>query len=508
MRLLYIKRAKEGRENRLAKLRATGEENPSESKQPTEDEAQPDTKKTDDPQQPDKIEVVDWQEVTSNDVLLSKGDPVPNEGNIRFHKLIEDKTPSYLEANRDVRDNIVSSVIDTIKKRGGRILRPMESKAEAERLGVPQGSWLVIDPATESRITDRALQEYSEQWRAAGGNSINFFEQLEVKRRLEKEQQEIREERRRITEERLLIKNEESTNDDNADDPAESPNHRKREREELEDDDENAKGKKSSARPRKEYEQPENVMSLGRQQIQPTTSDTSSSTQGPSVSRRPSTALSQDNSCSDPSAEPLSKYLGLPKDQWESSTPHVTEVTDNDVILGRGVRVTNSKGNERFQKLLKNIHATYYNSTKNVKDAIVRSLYKKTADMGGKFLKPIESAVELTLLGVQTGPAWAIVDEATSLDKIKQSIREYHLKEKAASYAASDDNDSEVEIIEVVPAPARKKTSKSKSLSGGNDNVIPPPVVSNTDIRPPTAEAEHGHSQNTSGAVKEEVDLD
>merc|ERR1712217_129719 len=96
-------------------------------------------------------------------------------------------------------------------------------------------------------------------------------------------------------------------------------------------------------------------------------------------------------------SEPPNKYLGLPKDQWESSTPHVTEVTENDVVLGRGTQET--KGNKRFQNLLEKIYSTYQASPKNVKDVIVRSLHEKITTLGGKFLRPIDSAVELTLLG-------------------------------------------------------------------------------------------------------------
>ena len=105
---------------------------------------------------------------------------------------------------------------------------------------------------------------------------------------------------------------------------------------------------------------------------------------------------------------------------------HVTKVNDNDVQLGRGRPVITSQGNLRFRRLILEHRVEYTSTTRhNVKDGIARRILSTIAVRGGRFLRRLESASERELLGMQDGDqAWATVDDETSLQKVKQALRE------------------------------------------------------------------------------------
>lgn len=126
-----------------------------------------------------------------------------------------------------------------------------------------------------------------------------------------------------------------------------------------------------------------------------------------------------------------------PSSSWRDSL--VTKVNENDVQLGRGRPVITSEGNLRFRKLILENKAEYTSSARhNVKDGIARRIIGIIAVQGGRFLRKLESAPEGVHLGIQDGvQAWAIVDEETSLQKVKQALREHE------SSTGADSKDSE-----------------------------------------------------------------
>jgi hypothetical protein len=106
----------------------------------------------------------------------------------------------------------------------------------------------------------------------------------------------------------------------------------------------------------------------------------------------------------------------------------VTCVTENDVLLGRGTPCAENEGNVRFRRLVKDRKVEYIAADKRMrKDAIAREILEVIAARGGKFLRRLESIAELELLGVPPGyhtkEVWAVVDEDTQVQKVKQALR-------------------------------------------------------------------------------------
>lgn len=125
------------------------------------------------------------------------------------------------------------------------------------------------------------------------------------------------------------------------------------------------------------------------------------------------------------------------KNQNESESPtaqlpaqlpeYVTELNGNDVLLGRGAPILNSKGNVRFRKLVQEHKAVYTSTGRHaVKDEIARRIIHTITAMGGRFLRRIETQTERNSLQVPENVvnAWVTVDQSVKLSKVKQALRE------------------------------------------------------------------------------------
>ena len=102
----------------------------------------------------------------------------------------------------------------------------------------------------------------------------------------------------------------------------------------------------------------------------------------------------------------------------------VTELTDNDVLFGRGS--VGHKGNLQFREIVAGRRDEYMSiSKRQQKDWIARQVMSAVAKKGGRFLRRIESLAEAEQFGVPTGKsAWRIVDQPSVLLKVKQALRE------------------------------------------------------------------------------------
>lgn len=120
---------------------------------------------------------------------------------------------------------------------------------------------------------------------------------------------------------------------------------------------------------------------------------------------------------------------------------YVTALNLDDVQLGRGRPVVTSEGNKRFRRLILDNKAEYTCSRRHVqKDGIARRVLRTVAERGGRFLRRLESTTERELLGIADGvQAWVIVDEETSLQKVKQALREQESR-ATADPTGSDTN--------------------------------------------------------------------
>jgi hypothetical protein len=111
----------------------------------------------------------------------------------------------------------------------------------------------------------------------------------------------------------------------------------------------------------------------------------------------------------------------------QAHLPFVTEVGPDDVQLGRGRPVITSEGNQRFRALVLENKPEYSASNRHAhKDQIARRILVTIRERGGRFLRKIDTAAQRKRLGVEDDvDAWEIADDETSLNKVKQALREH-----------------------------------------------------------------------------------
>jgi hypothetical protein len=107
--------------------------------------------------------------------------------------------------------------------------------------------------------------------------------------------------------------------------------------------------------------------------------------------------------------------------------PVVSDVGPDDVQLGRGRPVITSEGNQRFRALVLENKHEYSSSNRHAhKDQIARRIFAKIHERGGRFLRKIVTVAQRKRLGVGNDEdAWEIADDETSLNKVKQALREH-----------------------------------------------------------------------------------
>jgi len=98
------------------------------------------------------------------DILLGRGAPVQRRAaNRRFRELAWEHKPTYdSTAKHAVKDKIARQILDTVKERGGRIVRPIESKEERLALKVPDNlpeAWIAISEDLAREKCKQALRD-------------------------------------------------------------------------------------------------------------------------------------------------------------------------------------------------------------------------------------------------------------------------------------------------------------------------------------------------------------
>jgi hypothetical protein len=104
----------------------------------------------------------------------------------------------------------------------------------------------------------------------------------------------------------------------------------------------------------------------------------------------------------------------------------ITELNNFDVLLGRGMPILKQTGNNRFRTSIANHRDEYRAVNRHThKDEIARRIMLTIRALGGRFLRTIESAKDKAINNIDENvPAWVVVDEETSLQKVKQALRE------------------------------------------------------------------------------------
>jgi hypothetical protein len=103
---------------------------------------------------------------------------------------------------------------------------------------------------------------------------------------------------------------------------------------------------------------------------------------------------------------------------------YITELNENDVLLGKGFPIINNPGNVKYRELILANKEKYISTSRHaMKDEIARSIFDTIAERGGRFLRRAESCPSKKAAGTPMD-AWEIVDEETSMHKIKQALRD------------------------------------------------------------------------------------
>lgn len=157
---------------------------------------------------------------------------------------------------------------------------------------------------------------------------------------------------------------------------------------------------------------------------------------------------------------------------------YITEVGPNDVQLGRGRPIVTNEGNQRFRRLVVENKTEYTASSRHaLKDVVARRILNIICERGGRFLRKIESATEKGLIAIAAGvQAWAVVDDETSLQKVKQALRELETTTKPDSAKGSDT--SVARKKRKAPATSAKPTlDDALLLSASAERVAPAPIT-------------------------------
>lgn len=125
------------------------------------------------------------------------------------------------------------------------------------------------------------------------------------------------------------------------------------------------------------------------------------------------------------------KTMGMPSSASLSGADCV-DLTENDVLCGRGGITNSHPGNLRFRALVRQRKMAYINAVKRCdKPRIARQIVFKIRQMGGRFLERSRSGT------------WQIVDDARAAKKVSQALREGAPEMRKKAEKGDDASDSE-----------------------------------------------------------------
>jgi len=115
-----------------------------------------------------------------------------------------------------------------------------------------------------------------------------------------------------------------------------------------------------------------------------------------------------------PSWGKLTKVPKMPAVKADNKVKNpITEIKENDVLLGRGGLTNTNPGNIKFRKLVSKYRAHYCTAPKGDKGALARYLCNYVRAMNGRFLSKASE-----------GPGWYEVGDEKAVSKCGQALRE------------------------------------------------------------------------------------
>lgn len=162
----------------------------------------------------------------------------------------------------------------------------------------------------------------------------------------------------------------------------------------------------------------------------------------------------------------------------EGSPPvYVIEITENDVLMGRGKPIISNEGNKRFRAMVRDKKEEYSSTSRtHIKEAIARSIIAEVSERKGRFLEQVQRSEANAAGYVDKTKVWKLVNVKVALNKVKQSLRD-------REYIKSEDRVTAVEH----PMAASANPSPSAQLPLFNHpSQIPLPTAFQTGGLPPT----------------------
>jgi hypothetical protein len=138
----------------------------------------------------------------------------------------------------------------------------------------------------------------------------------------------------------------------------------------------------------------------------------------------------------------------------------VTQLSPNDVLLGRGEPSILNEGNIRFRQLVQSRKLEYLDADKRkIKDWIARQVVQAISFKQGRFLRRITSPVEAMQMGVPEGvKAWVRAHDEAIIQKVKQALR------NPATWEDDEIKDVEQRVISGASSPAAGRTQGIEPL--------------------------------------------
>jgi hypothetical protein len=161
---------------------------------------------------------------------------------------------------------------------------------------------------------------------------------------------------------------------------------------------------------------------------------------------------------------------------------YITELSDNDILLGRGFPVRSREANRRFRELVWRHKPAYEATGKHaVKDRIAREILDTVFGKGGRFVRRIEAEDRRTFkITESVAEAWIVVSEEVAREKCKQALRDSVYPSPAAVKAGkrapkelqqkqkSTHEQSQMEHIQLIPLASAGQTKAPTNCSPAN----------------------------------------
>lgn len=167
--------------------------------------------------------------------------------------------------------------------------------------------------------------------------------------------------------------------------------------------------------------------------------------------------------------QPLSKPAPAPATTNVSDPIPVDKILEEDVLMGRGKRVSEWPGNIHFRQVINRFRDDYSKAARSKKVEIAKQVMACIHEIGGRFLK--ENEDEVTSNANSSGGSsttWVVVEPARAVEKTCQALRE---KEKARTPDKNPFTDpkKKTKLSPYTPPPSKLKSAGS--CSDGETNI-------------------------------------